>query len=52
MDERIENARRLYERAVFAGDTAALAEAGDLAAASGAHRILRSVEEARAAIAG
>jgi tetratricopeptide (TPR) repeat protein len=28
MDERIENARRLYERAVFAGDTAALAEAG------------------------
>lgn len=28
MDERIENARRLYERAVFEGDAAALAEAG------------------------
>src|SRR5215468_7025522 len=27
MDERIENARRCYERAVFAGDTGALAEA-------------------------
>ena len=28
MDERIENARRLYERAVFEGDAAALAKAG------------------------
>ena len=28
MDERIANARRLYERAVFEGDAAALAEAG------------------------
>jgi hypothetical protein len=28
MDERIENAMRLYERAVFEGDAAALAEAG------------------------
>jgi tetratricopeptide (TPR) repeat protein len=28
MDERIESARRLYERAVFEGDAAALAEAG------------------------
>src|SRR5690348_6272898 len=27
VDERIENARRLYERAAFAGDAAALAEA-------------------------
>jgi hypothetical protein len=28
VDERIQNARRLYERAVFEGDTAALAQAG------------------------
>ena len=43
VDERIENARRLYERAVFEGDDAALAQAS---------QGLRSVEEAQAALAG
>jgi tetratricopeptide (TPR) repeat protein len=53
MDERIENARRLYERAVFEGDDAALAEAdrgldgvdADLALARGRLRHTRFLQQ-------
>ena len=53
MDERILNARRLYERAVFEGDTAALAQAGrdldgvdaDLALARGRLRHTRFLHQ-------
>jgi hypothetical protein len=56
VDERVERARQHYERAVFSGDADALTEAdreldeveAELAEASGAHRILRSVSQARA----
>ena len=53
VDERIQNARRLYERAVFEGDTAALAQAGrdldgvdaDLALARGRLRHTRFLHQ-------
>jgi hypothetical protein len=60
VDERIERARELYERAVFGGDNtgtarlrdalALLDEAGTNAKASAADAILRQVEEARSSI--